>query len=327
MDPIFPMDAPSFTDSPPATDCPPAMDSPSPPDISSAIGIPIPNAMPPDTIPVTFSANEPEEMSSAFFSGLLNDEIARAMDKNKVPAVYFGDGLLALFGLKIEVKTSSWVIPNTLMDTAVGIITEMGLKECPCGTECEQLRDEDEPFTSAHHFHIPSGRKTPFPILHLYWKGDLLDDLPEPWYGEPSLNNPYFMLDSDDRVEKIAGAPTERVTPPGQRCPIRIPTVSAFEEATRRLWNLYGKSHPHMKWATYEVMLAEYVRLHPPEPFVVYDRGYPRPDPVHSGWSPSIATPVEGGIGGLFRREAERERERALEFGHGPREDPSGLPW
>ncbi|GKZ79853.1 hypothetical protein AnigIFM56816_004062 [Aspergillus niger] len=130
----------------------------------------------------------------------LENIIAEALDNAGVPNVFCGHGLMSVYGLLQEQKSSTWVIPNFYIAEADSLLQAAGLHSCH-RSYCEGYRPNKRPFAPAYHYHVQARVNRPHNhVVLLYKMGDLFIDLAPVPTRLPPLDDPDYMLVDDPRL-------------------------------------------------------------------------------------------------------------------------------
>ncbi|GAQ37890.1 uncharacterized protein AtWU_02954 [Aspergillus tubingensis] len=130
----------------------------------------------------------------------LENIIAEALDNGGVPNVFCGHGLLSVYGLVQEQKSSTWVIPNFYIAEADSLLQDAGFHSCH-RSYCEGYRPNKRPFAPAYHYHVQPRVNRPYNhVVLLYKMGDLFIDLAPVPTRLPPLDDPDYMLVDDPRL-------------------------------------------------------------------------------------------------------------------------------
>ncbi|GKZ27088.1 hypothetical protein AbraIFM66951_004457 [Aspergillus brasiliensis] len=130
----------------------------------------------------------------------LENTIAEALDRAGVPNLFCGHGLMSIYGLVQEQKSSTWVIPNFYIAQADDLLKAAGLHSCQ-RSYCEGYRPNKRPFAPAYHYHVqPRVNRPHNHVVLLYKIWDLFIELGPVPTRPPPVDDPDYMLVDDFRL-------------------------------------------------------------------------------------------------------------------------------
>ncbi|PLB53542.1 hypothetical protein P170DRAFT_463197 [Aspergillus steynii IBT 23096] len=184
----------------------------------------------------------------------LESYVARLLDEAGVPNFIWGEAIISILGVPTQITSSSWAIPDSLIDTAAKVLDDAKFPPCTQGREhCRVFNSMSTHPYPDYHWHTDHRYPTEPPTfttgVFLYRKSRLFWTFPEPPIGRPPPGDRFYMLTSDPRIRRLNPISRGPQSADPAVYPVKMPTPARYTEAMLLLTlrDLVG-THALMHW-------------------------------------------------------------------------------